>query len=89
MAVEIVGSKEVIGDWTIYSWEVVTIFRMQEVKEENQRLRSKNLVENQKFEEEFSIYQTDNRQIDEYGRISWIRREWSQNQKQKLESAEA
>jgi len=43
---------------------------MQEVKEENQRLRSKNLVENQKFEEEFSIYQTDNRQIDEYGRIS-------------------
>jgi hypothetical protein len=37
---------------------------MQEVKEENQRLRRKNLVENQRVEEEFfseTIYQTDNR----------------------------
>jgi hypothetical protein len=71
-AVETVGSKQVIEDWTIWSWEVVTIFRVQETE----RKRITDLRRELKKLEFFSltIYQTDDRQIDYYERIGLIKR---------------
>ena len=67
--VETVGIKEVIGDWIIYSWEVVTIFEVQ--KTERKRITGLRRV----FEEKsfsLTIYQTYDRQIDYDERIGWI-----------------
>jgi hypothetical protein len=56
--VETVESKQVIGDWTIWSWEVVTSFRVQEI--EKKRIKDSEgriLQEVEDLKKNFSVWQ--------------------------------